>query len=421
MAEPIRVGIVGCGRILPAHLRGYATLRNHGYDNFRITALLSRRREDAEMFRKRGAGPTPRPPVSKNPGDPLSAPHMYVSDFQDDVAAEVFDDFGALLKSGVVDALDIPASVFTHHGYAVRAADAGKHLQIQKPLAVSVAAGRAIVAAAERNGVVCGVTENVRYALPTRAARWAIERGEIGEIQMVASVAIGTLEWSPDKVVADTPWRHIRDQAGGGATLDIGVHLFHRIRYLCGEVRSVSALTRTFEPVRYRRDAAGNVIDTVKPDADDAFMASFELANGGIGQASFTWAGHGPPTSLPDGMVVYGSRGCLKGNTLYRDGKEPIAAMDLFEAEATREEREQWMPLGLSDTFAAGFYDTFRAIERHGTPEGSGAEGLRDVATAFAIVESSQAGRAVLVDEVLSGKVRGAQRSIDEYHGLLNV
>jgi len=419
VAEPIRVGIIGCGRILPAHLRGYATLRAKGYDNFRITALLSRRREDAEMFRKRGQGPTPREPVSKNPGDPLSAPHRYVSDFQSDVDAEVFDDFDALLHSGTVDALDIPASVFTHHDYAVRAADAGKHILVQKPLSVSVAAGRVIVEAARRNGVVCEVTENVRYALPSRAARWAIERGEIGEVQMVASVAIGTLDWSPDKIVADTPWRHLRRQAGGGATLDIGVHLFHRVRFLCGEVQSVSALARTFEPVRYRRDARGTVLDSVTPDADDAFMATFQLANGGIGQISFTWAGHGEPTSLPDGMVIYGSRGCLKGNTLHRDGKAPVSVVDLFHAEATTEERAHWMPLGLSDSFAAGFYDYFRSIEDHRQPEASGEEGLRDVATSFAIIESSESGRPVLVDDVLSGRVRAAQRSIDEYHNLL--
>ncbi len=419
MGEPIRIGIVGMGRIVPAHLRGYATLKARGYDNFRITALLSRRREDAEMFRKRGEGPPPRPPVSKNPGDPLSAPHMYVSDFQTDVEARVFDTFDDLLGSGTVDALDIPASVFTHHEYAIRAMNAGIHCLVQKPFAVSVAAARRMVEAAQRNGVTLGVTENVRYADATRAARWAIDRGDLGVPQLVASIGLSTLEWSPDKVVADTPWRHIQVLAGGGPTLDIGVHLFHRVRYLCGEVRQVAALARTFEPVRYRRDAAGHVVETVQSDADDAFMATFELECGAIGQMSFTWAGHGPPTGLPEGMVVYGSKGCLKGSTLYRDGREPIDVLELFRAEASPAEQERWLPLGLSDSFAAGFYDFLTAIERRGQPEASGEEGLRDVATSFAVLESSAANAPVLVEDVLTGRVRAAQRRIDERYGLI--
>jgi predicted dehydrogenase len=418
MAEPIRIGIIGCGRIVPAHLRGYATLRRLGHDNFRITALYSPKRRDAEMFRKRGEGPPPRPPVSKVPGDPLSAPHMYVSDFQSDVEAQVFDSFDEVLESGTVDALDIPASVFVHHAYTVKAANAGQHVLVQKPFSVSVAAGRQMVEAAKRNGVTLGVTENVRYAEGARMARWAIERGYLGDVQMVASVSIGTAEWSPDKVVADTPWRHSQVLAGGGPSLDIGVHLFHRVRFLCGEVQKVHAVVRTFEKERYRRDEFGNVLETIHPDADDAFMATFELANGGIGQMSFTWAGHGEPTSLPGGMVIYGTRGCLKGGQIFRDGHELVEVRALFEAEATEEEKARWLPVSTPDGFALGFYDFLGAIERGEQPEMSGEEGLRDVAASFSLLESSLAGRQVLVDDVLSGKIRAAQKAIDEYYGL---
>ena len=57
----IRIGIVGCGRILNAHLQGYLQLRRLGIDTFRITALCARKVDDALMFRKRGEGPPPRP------------------------------------------------------------------------------------------------------------------------------------------------------------------------------------------------------------------------------------------------------------------------------------------------------------------------------------------------------------------------
>src|SRR6266516_50949 len=105
--EPIRIGIIGMGRIVPAHLRGYAALRQAGYENFRITALRSRRREDAEMFRMRGEVPPPMPPLSMNPGAPPSAPQIYVSEAHSYVEAPVFDAFATLLTTVPVDALDI--------------------------------------------------------------------------------------------------------------------------------------------------------------------------------------------------------------------------------------------------------------------------------------------------------------------------
>src|SRR5438045_5682893 len=103
----IRIGIVGCGRILNAHLQGYKQLRERGIDNFRITALCARREDDALMFRTRGEGPPPRPPVlDPSTGDPLAAPHTYLSDFQDDVDVEAYADSRDLIASGQVDALN---------------------------------------------------------------------------------------------------------------------------------------------------------------------------------------------------------------------------------------------------------------------------------------------------------------------------
>lgn len=414
----IRVGIVGCGRILSAHLHGYRKLRAAGYDNFRITGLVSRQRRDAESFRKRGEGPEPRLPVAMVSADPLAVPHIYVDEVHPDTVPTVYDSLEQMLASGAVDAIDTPTSVFAHHPIALTALAAGKHVLVQKPFAVSVLAGRMMVDAARKAGKVLGVMENVRYAAGSRYAAWAIEQGLLGDVQMVASVSIGTRDWSPDRVVADTPWRHIARQAGGGATLDIGVHMFHGIRYLCGEVATTSALVRTFEPLRYLRSPAGEVLETVAADADDAFFSLFELERGGIGMASFTWAGHGEPTGLPDGRVIYGTRGVIKGGRLIQDGREPESLDVVFEREAPAAVKEHFFPFGLTDTFALGAYDFFRAIERGTQMEASGEEGLRDVAVAFAMIEASYARQVVRVEDVLSGRVAAAQQPLNEYYGL---
>jgi predicted dehydrogenase len=418
MAERLRIGIIGCGRILPAHLRGYRLLREAGFDDFRITALVARRPEDAHMFRRRGEGPPPRPSVSHNPGDPLSAPHIYVSDFQPDVDAQVYASVEAMLAADVVDAVDITATLPVHHTAGLACLAAGKHALIQKPLAVSVRAGQRLLDAAAERGLTLGVTENVRYVEAVRTAGWLIERGELGTPQMVASVSIGTLEWSPDKAVADTPWRHHKVIAGGGASLDIGVHIAHRLRYLLGEVRTMTAVARVFEPRRRRLGPQGEVLESFDCDADDAFFALPEFESGAIGNISFTWAGHGEPIALPDGLSIYGSRGCLKGATLIRDGGQRQSARELFEREAEAAVKQRFYPLGLTDTFALGFYDFMTAIRRGEQPEASGLEGLRDLATAFAIMESATAGGPVKVADVLAGRIDAYQQEINAYHRL---
>jgi 1,5-anhydro-D-fructose reductase (1,5-anhydro-D-mannitol-forming) len=418
MADRIRIGIIGCGRILPAHLRGYRRLREAGVDDFRVTALVARRPEDAHMFRKRGEGPPPRPPVSFNPSDPLAAPHLYVSDFQPEEDAQVYASPEAMLAAGVVDAVDITATLPVHHTAGLTCLAAGKHAIIQKPLAVSVKAGRRLVEEADRRGLALAVTENLRYAEASRLARWLIDRGDLGQLQMLAHVAIGALEWSPNKAVADTPWRHKKVIAGGGASLDIGVHQSHWLRYLAGEVRTMTAVARVFEKERVRLDANGNVIERFEADADDAFFALPEFESGAIGNFSFTWTGHGEPTGFPEGRVVYGDRGCLKGGTLIRDGGERVEMRDLFAREGSAAERERFFPHGLTDTFALGYLDWLGSIRAGTQPEMNGLEGLRDLATAFSIMEAATAGGPVKVADVLEGRTDAYQREIDAYHGL---
>lgn len=419
MSDRIRIGIVGCGRILPAHLQGYRLLREAGLDDFRITALVARREEDAHMFRKRGEGPSPREPVSKNPADPLATPHHYVSDFQPEEEAQVYPSVEAMLDAGVVDAVDITATLPVHHTAGLACLEAGKHALIQKPLAVTVRAGNLLVDAAERHNLTLGVTENVRYRPQTRLAHWLIERGDIGNPQMVAAVSVGTAEWSPDRVVADTPWRHHRLTAAGGASIDIGAHLAHRLRYLVGEIRTITAVTRVFEPERKRLDAMGVVVERVTADADDAFFALPEFENGAVGTVSFTWAGHGEPTGLPEGMAIYGDRGCLKGTTLVSDDGRRREAQQVFEQEADDEIHSRFFPYGLTDSFALCLLDWLEAIRAGRQPETSGREGIRDLATALAIGESATARGPVTVTDVLQGKVGAYQQPIDEHYGLV--
>jgi predicted dehydrogenase len=413
----IRIGIIGCGRILAAHLEGYRILREAGVDNFEITALCSRKAEDAQGYVKRGEGPPQRKPVSDIPGDPLAVGDQYLSDFQPDTEVEVFTDFRELIACDRVDAINDFTIHSLHHQIAELAFAAGKHVLSQKPLAVTMEGARRMCGQAEAAGVTFGVFENLRFDQGVRHQHWAFsDDGPAGEIQIAVMGNIGTW-WAPDLIVAETPWRHELVQ-GGGMALDLGPHFFDMIRYIGGgEIVSVTAQTQVVEPTRYLlRD--GERVDPVSCDADDTFYAHFELESGAAGTMFGSWGGHGTNTVLGDGPVLYGSKGRVTGDRIQLDGQEEQSLASLYEANASAEMKERHFPLGLTNDFALSQLDWIRAIEDGAQPECSGAEGLRDLACAYAVVESDLAGREVSVAEVESGELREYQKPIDAKFGL---
>jgi predicted dehydrogenase len=193
----------------------------------------------------------------------------------------------------------------------------------------------------------------------------------------------------------------------------------HWMRYVVGEVAAVGAAARTFEPERALRDERGQVIERVRAEVDDTYLATLLFERGALGQLWWSWAMRGEPLDLPGAPAIMGSRGAIRaGQLIGEDGRrEPLR--DAFERALSDAEREQLFPLGLRDPYAIQQLDWLRAIERGADPETSGREGLRDLACAFAILEASALGRQVRVDEVLHGGVGGYQREIDEYYQLL--
>jgi predicted dehydrogenase len=415
----IRIGIVGCGRILNAHLQGYKQLRELGIDNFRITALCARREEDALMFRRRGEGPAPRPPVlDPATGDPLAAPHTYLSDFQNDVDVAVYTDYRELIASGQVDAINDFTTLALHHQVGALALDAGMHLLTQKPLAISVRAGRRLVDLARGRGLTLGVFENVRQSPAVRAAAWAVRSGLIGDVQMAVMGGLGGL-WSPDRVVAETPWRHQKLLGGGGGSIDIGVHQMHWMRYVVGEVAAIGAAARTFEPLRALRDGHGHVTQQVRAYVDDTYLATLLFERGALGQLWWSWAMRGEPLDIPGAPALMGSRGSLRGGEIQLEDGRRLPLQEEFERALSDADRARFFPSGLRDPYAIQQLDWLQAIARGADPETSGQEGLHDLACAFAILESSALGRQVTLEEMLDGRVDGYQREIDQHYGLV--
>ncbi len=384
----------------------------------RITALCDVTLENAKRYWKREDGIPPFKtggPV----GDPLDAPPIYVYDFQKDVNVGVYDDYKKMLKEADVDSVDVYTSVNTHHTIATACLEAGKHVMVEKPMAITVKAARKMVETAQKAKKKLGVAESLRYVPNIRMTKWAIDKGYIGDLQMTVSGHVGGY-WSPDKIVAKTSWRHKKLLAGGGATVDVGVHLLDILRYFCGEIDEMSGVTDIIEKVRTTKDENGKIIEKVECDADDTWTATMKFKNGIFGHLHWSWSGPIESVDVPF-FTMYGTKGCIKGGSeiIMNDGTKTQLA-PLFDVAATAEEKEKFFPFGIRDPtsgpMALETFDFLTGIKEGRDMETSGMEGMKDLAAAYAILESSKTKAIIKVKDIETGKLASYEDEINKYH-----
>jgi D-xylose 1-dehydrogenase (NADP+, D-xylono-1,5-lactone-forming) len=135
-----------------------------------------------------------------------------------------FGSYEELVAAPHIDAIYISLPNSLHAEWAVKAADAGKHVLIEKPIALTVQQVDAIAAAAQRNGVVCAEAYMYRHHAQTQRVKAIVDSGQLGEIRVLRCSFSFQMQ----------PQHHIRlDPAlGGGALWDIGCYPISYMQYL---------------------------------------------------------------------------------------------------------------------------------------------------------------------------------------------
>ncbi len=178
-------------------------------------------------------------------------------------ACAAYDDLETMLSGAALDLLDVCLPHHLHRPVALRAIEAGCHVLLEKPMAISVAECDEITAAAERAGRLVAVSHNQLHYEPHRRLAELIERGVLGELRMLrARLAIGGRYGT---------WRSDPAKAGGGLLIDAGAHRLYLLRALGGPVhaagpgwtipRGGAGTTRSVRPCepRSRRSRAASV------------------------------------------------------------------------------------------------------------------------------------------------------------------
>jgi predicted dehydrogenase len=193
-----------------------------------------------------------------------------------------YTDWRQMLADDRIQLFDNGGPNDTHAEPCIAAAEAGKHVFCEKPLARTAEEAKSMLDAVEKAGVKHMAAFNYRFVPAIRQAYDLIRSGALGRIYHFRAVYLQ--EWIMPHYNAPLYWRMDKSVAGSGALGDLGAHIVDLSRFLVGEIKSVGGLTRTFIGERpLPGDARMGEVD-----CDDAFVAMLEFDNGAIGTLEAT-------------------------------------------------------------------------------------------------------------------------------------
>ncbi len=194
---------------------------------------------------------------------------------------KVYGDWRELLADPAVQLFDNGGPNDAHAEPCIAAAQAGKHVFCEKPLARNAEEAKAMLDAVTKAGVKHQVAFNYRFVPAIRQAYELIRSGKLGRIYHFRAIYLQ--EWIMPHYGTPMIWRLDKKAAGSGALGDLGAHIIDLGRFLVGEMQSVSAMTKTFITERPQGDGT-----MAKVEVDDAFVSCVEFANGAIGTLECT-------------------------------------------------------------------------------------------------------------------------------------
>ncbi len=249
-------------------------------------------------------------------------------------------DWRRVIDNPDIHIVDIVTPNDSHPQIAIAAAQAGKHVICEKPLARTVAEARQMLDAVEAAGVIHMVAFNYRHTPAVALARKFIEEGRIGTILNFRGTYLQ--DWSADPN-GPLSWRFQKKIAGSGAVGDIATHVIDMARYLVGEIAAVNAVTRTYikeRPVQNsgidRLGAAQRLTGVPKAavDVDDEVMTLIRFQDGAVGSVEATRNAYGRNNYLT--FEIHGTGGSLHFNYERRDELQVMFADDPADARGFR-------------------------------------------------------------------------------------
>lgn len=332
MSKNIRVAVIGCGAIgIRRHIPEYAD-----NPNVELVAFVDVIPERAQaMVDQYGTG-------------------------------KAYADYEAMLQEIKPDAVSVCLPNALHAPVSIAAANAGAHVLVEKPMAISSEEGEAMIAAAAKSGVKLMVGHNQRYMPPHVKAKEVLRSGRLGRVLTFRTSFghPGPEGWSVD---GRNSWFFRKEEAFVGAMGDLGVHKSDLIRWLLeDEVVEIAALVDT--------------LDKKETKVDDNAVCVLRMASGAIGSLVASWTYY---KGEDNSTILWCENGVMKIGT-HPDDQVIVELRD-----GTVERYKVGAIATNTKQTKSGVIDAFvDALLQNRTPDVPGEEGLRSLQVILAALES---------------------------------
>ncbi len=341
--------IVGCGVIAPFHARAISAV-----EKATLRAVLDINPQAAE---RRGR----------------------------EFAVDAYTDLRRVLERADVDVVCVCVPSGEHAEIGVQAAQAGKHVVVEKPLEVSLEGADRLIAACRRHGVKLAAISQHRFDAGVQRMRAALDAGRFGRLLLGDAV----IKWYRTQQYYDSGgWRGTWELDGGGAMMNQGVHYVDLLQWMMGPVERVVAHCAT----------AAHTIEV-----EDVALALLSFRNGALGILQASTAVY---PGLPERLEVTGTGGTAiveAGEVTVWEFKDEKGEAGPYGAKV-RSTAADPAPAAASDPaalqiagHAAQLTDLIAAVETGRDPAITGEEARKPLEIILAVYESARSGREVLL------------------------
>jgi UDP-N-acetyl-2-amino-2-deoxyglucuronate dehydrogenase len=289
-------------------------------------------------------------------------------------------DYREAIRREDVEVVCVCLPTALHLEVATAAAEAGKHVVVEKPLELNVARARQLIDACRRNGVELAAVFNRRFVYATRRTREVVQGGGLGRL-ILADMRFKA--WRPAEYYSESGWRGTWDKEGGAALINQGIHGVDLLTWIAGPVRRVTGHAR-------------HLCHAI--EADDTTVAVCEYESGALGVIECA-------TSVTprqgDWLEFHGEGGSILLEN-YRIHRWQVDGVETGEPHP-----EELMLPGADKGVDVGHFlqiqDMADAVRAGRGPLIRGEDALHSLAVVQAIYESERSGGPVEIGEVLAG------------------